>query len=283
VELRAGQVAVITGGASGIGLALALACASRGLDVVLADVEEVPLGQAVRQVGEAGTTVLGVPTDVTSPAQVDQLAATTLEQFGRVDLVCNNAGVTSLGPPMWDVPLADWEWVLSVNLGGVVNGIRAFVPHLVAQNAGHVVNTASMAGLSVAPRHGPYVASKHAVVGLSEALALELATTAPDVGVTVVCPGVVSTRIHEAARNRPDGSAGAADHGALEGEELDALMAWASSISGPPVSAAESAEVVLRAVEAGRLHAAPNGSLAGVRSRVDRVLSDLEEDLAPSG
>lgn len=275
MHLESGQVAVVTGAASGLGLALAESFASRGLSLVLADVERQALAEAVAGFEARDVSVIGVPTDVRFSAQLENLATATMNQYGRVDVVCNNAGVSTVGPPMWEVPDEDWRWVLSVNLGGVINGIRAFVLYLVGRDSGHVVNTASMAGISVAPRQGPYVASKHAVVALSESLAEELALAAPNVGVTVVCPGIVATRILLSERNRP---------GELQGpkydmseDELNRLIAWASTISGPEMAAGEAAELVVQAIEANRLHVAPNGSMQGARAWIDRMLSDLEQ------
>jgi NADP-dependent 3-hydroxy acid dehydrogenase YdfG len=252
---------------------LAESFAQRGLDVVLADVEADPLRQATSAIEALGVATLAVRTDVRVATDLEALADATLERFGRVDLVCNNAGVSSMPTPSWELSASDWEWVLSVNLNGVINGIRAFVPHLVAQNAGHVVNTASMAGISAAPWLGPYLASKHAVVALSEGLALELGQVAPDVGVTVVCPGLVATNIVGSDRNRPDDLPASA-HEIGENEVMD-LIGWSSTISGPEMTAAEAAVIVVAAVEANVLHVAPNGSIKGVHARVDRLLADL--------
>jgi NAD(P)-dependent dehydrogenase (short-subunit alcohol dehydrogenase family) len=274
MKLEQGRVAVVTGAASGLGLALAEALAARRLDLVLSDVETGALADAVKAVGASGASVIGVPADVRSADQVEALAAATLDRFGRVDVVCNNAGVTSHPTPAWEVERNDWEWVLSVNLGGVINGIRAFVPHLIAQNSGHIVNTASMAGISVAPGLGPYLASKHAVVALSEGLAQELALAAPGVGVTVVCPGMVTTNIHAAERNRPV-DLGVADR-RLGEAELSALIQWTTSISGEDMPASAAAGIVVRAIESGLLHVAPNGLSAGVRAWTDRLLADLD-------
>jgi NAD(P)-dependent dehydrogenase (short-subunit alcohol dehydrogenase family) len=273
VKLSRGQVAVVTGAASGLGRALAEALAARGLDLVLADVEAAPLADAVAALEATGRSVIGVPTDVRFAAQVDALAATTLAQFGHVDVVCNNAGVVSLPAPMWEVQQNDWEWVLSVNLGGVINGIRAFVPHLVAQNSGHVVNTASMAGVSAGPGIGPYLASKHAVVALSEGLAMELGDAAPNVGVTVVCPGVVDTNIVAADRNRP-GNLDVADRDVTVAA-LASLGDWASSITGDLMPAKDAADIVIRAIESNQLHVAPNGSTVGIKAWIDRLAADL--------
>jgi NADP-dependent 3-hydroxy acid dehydrogenase YdfG len=278
MQLEAGQVAVVTGAASGLGLAFAEAFAERGLNVVLADVEAEPLATAVKGIEATGAPAIGVTTDVRFEEQLDALATATLDRFGRVDLICNNAGVSSAGR-MWEIPPNDWKWVLSVNLGGVINGIRAFVPHLVAQNSGHVVNTASMAGVSILPRHGPYVASKHAVVALSDALAVDLAGSAPNVGVTVVCPGIVETQIHMAERNRPEDLA-VAQPGltGLSGDDLNLLIESSSTMSGPPMSAKDAAAIVLRAIESNKLHVAPNGTVAAARAWVNRLLTDLEAD-----
>jgi NAD(P)-dependent dehydrogenase (short-subunit alcohol dehydrogenase family) len=275
MELEPGMVAVVTGAASGLGLGLAHSFATRGLDVVLADIEAEPLDAAVEAVGEHGVRVLGVRTDVADLAQVQALASETLDRFGRVDIVCNNAGVSAVGPYMWETPDADWEWVLSVNLGGVVNGIRAFVPHLVAQNSGHVVNTASMAAITVTTRHAPYVASKFAVAGLSEALRAELDRAAPNVGVTVVFPGTMSTNIATANRNRPASLPMAPFE--FTDEVMADVMAWAGAISGPAMEPQEAAEIVVAAVEQDRLHVAPNAAPPAVRAWIEPLLADVVE------
>jgi NAD(P)-dependent dehydrogenase (short-subunit alcohol dehydrogenase family) len=207
VRLEPGQVAFVTGGASGIGRAMVNSFAARGLTVVLADVEQAALDTAVGELTESGATARGIPVDVRRPEDLDVAAEQVLGEFGRVDVLCNNAGVITARRPIWEHTADDWRWIVDVNLLGVAYGIRAFVPAMVAAGRGHVVNTASMAGLTTIPGggNGAYSATKHAVVGLSETLRLELATAAPEVGVTVLCPGPVPSRIHEAARNRPGG------------------------------------------------------------------------------
>jgi NAD(P)-dependent dehydrogenase (short-subunit alcohol dehydrogenase family) len=197
-----GKVAVVTGAASGIGNGMATRFAEEGMKVVLADIEEGPLADAEKKLADQGATVLAVPTDVTKGDQVDALAAKTFETFGTAHVVCNNAGVAT-GGPMWTLTEADWQWVLGVNLWGVIYGVRAFVGRMVEQGEGHVVNTASIAGLTSAPLMGPYNVSKHGVVTLSETLSGELALHGSPVKVSVLCPGWVNTRIHEADRNRP--------------------------------------------------------------------------------
>jgi NAD(P)-dependent dehydrogenase (short-subunit alcohol dehydrogenase family) len=273
VQLQPDQVAVVTGAASGIGLALAHACARRGLRVVLADVEVTALEAAAARLAEGGAEVAAVPTDVSEPGSVDELASATLERFGGVDLVANNAGVGGGGGPMWEVGPNDWSWTLGVNLTGVANGIRAFVPHLVAQGRGHVLNTASLAGLIAPPYMGPYVASKFAVVGMSEALAAELEQVAPGVGVTVLCPGYVATNIFSSERNRPDHLASERAAARLAPEARDAMVA---DILDRAMDPAEAAELALAGVEAGRLHVLTHADTHGlVADRLQRLLGGI--------
>lgn len=203
MELTAGKVAVVTGAASGIGLALAERFARAGLDVVLADVEQTALAAAEQKIAGLGAKTLAVPTDVSDEAAVQALAAESVDRFGAVHVVCNNAGVSSAADP-WFGPLSAWKWVLGVNLWGVIHGIRAFLPLLAVQGEGHIVNTASVAGL--VPGFAPsYDASKHAVVAISEDLYTAMKVAGLPVGVSVLCPGWVRTRILDAERNWPDG------------------------------------------------------------------------------
>ena len=196
-----GRGAFVTGGASGIGLAIARALADAGMKVMLADIEPGALDKAVRQLREAGAEVQAVLCDVSDRAAVERAAQQTLAAFGKVHVVCNNAGVGG-GGTMDEIPLADWDWVVGVDLMGVIYGIAAFLPHMKAHGeGGHIVNTGSMAGMLSPPGMGPYNACKHAVVTLSETLAAELAGSR--IGVSVLCPGWVNTRINESARNRP--------------------------------------------------------------------------------
>jgi NAD(P)-dependent dehydrogenase (short-subunit alcohol dehydrogenase family) len=199
MELTRGQVAVVTGGASGIGLALADRFARDGLDLVLADVEEDALAAAVAQIEARGVRAIGVRTDVSKEAEVQALAGVTIEQFGAVHVVCNNAGVAARSDP-WFGPLSSWEWVMGVNFWGIVHGCRAFLPHLVG--GGHIVNTASIAGLLTG--FGPsYDASKHAAVAMTEDLYNTVTAAGLPIGVSVLCPGWVRTNILDADRNWP--------------------------------------------------------------------------------
>ena len=188
------RAAVVTGAASGIGLALSERLLDEGMSVVLADVDPAALDTEVRRLTDAGATVLAVPTDVSDAAAVEDLAATAWSRFGAVHVVCNNAGVGP-GGVAWEIPEQVWRWVIDVDLWGVIHGIRAFVPRLVEQDIGHVVNTASVAGLVGTPGMAPYSAAKHAVVGLSQSLRRDLELAGSAVGVSVLCPGMTRTRM----------------------------------------------------------------------------------------
>jgi NAD(P)-dependent dehydrogenase (short-subunit alcohol dehydrogenase family) len=198
-----GRVAVITGAASGIGRGLARRCVREDMKVVLADIEEKALSRIAAELKTAGGSVLEVVTDVSKAGDVDALARKTLEIFGAVHLLCNNAGVGA-GTTVWESTLADWEWVLGVNLWGVIYGVRVFVPIMLAQDTDcHIVNTASIAGLTAYPGAGIYKVTKHGVVTLSETLYYELAERGAKVHVSVLCPSWVNTGILTASRNRP--------------------------------------------------------------------------------
>jgi NAD(P)-dependent dehydrogenase (short-subunit alcohol dehydrogenase family) len=198
----AAKVAVVTGAASGIGLALSRRLGADGMRVMMADIEEPALAAAARSLQAEGIEAVTAMTDVSDPDSVDALARATLDRFGAVHVVCNNAGVAG-GGPAWQIPLPTWNWIVGVNLFGIVHGMRSFVPHLIAQGEGHVVNTASIAGLVAGPWLSAYNATKHAAVAVSESLYHELAALGSPVGVSVLCPGFVRTRIGAADRNWP--------------------------------------------------------------------------------
>jgi len=198
-----GKVAVITGAASGIGRALAEKSAQQGMKLVLADVEENALKQAETELRGIGADVLAVQTDVSKAADVEVLAQQAFDTYGAVHLLFNNAGVGA-GTTVWESSLTDWQWVLGVNLWGVIHGVHYFVPRMLAQGSeGHIVNTASSAGLIASSGLGIYKVSKHGVVTLSETLALELAQRGAKIKVSALCPEWVNTRIMDAERNRP--------------------------------------------------------------------------------
>ena len=209
----AGKVAVVTGGASGIGLGLATRFAAEGMRLVLADIEDGALEAAAQGLRESGAEVLAVQTDAGDAASMDNLGERTLDHYGAVHIVCNNAGVGTHGR-MWELSVNDWEFVLRVNLWGVIHGVRVFAPHLIEQDEGHIVNTASMAGLVSVAGAGPYNVSKHGAVTLSETLSAELRDAGSNVGVSVLCPGLVATNLGASERNRP------ADLRELDAEEI---------------------------------------------------------------
>jgi NAD(P)-dependent dehydrogenase (short-subunit alcohol dehydrogenase family) len=202
-----GRVAVVTGAASGIGLALAMRLADEGMKVVLADIEEARLAAAQAAIRAKGGTAIAARANVMLEEDVIRLAETAFGAWGNVHVLCNNAGVSGgMGADgLWSIPAEDWNWVLGVNFSGVLYGIRHFVPRMLANSeAGHIVNTASVAGL-VTPASGPYTISKHGVVALSEMLYKDLKTRKAKLSASVLCPGWVDTKILESARNRPAG------------------------------------------------------------------------------
>ncbi|WP_342722616.1 SDR family NAD(P)-dependent oxidoreductase [Bradyrhizobium sp. B097] len=198
----AGRAAFVTGGASGIGLAMATAFAREGMKVMLADIETGALDKAIDALRVGGADVHGVVCDVADPASVDRAAQASFRAFGNVHVVCNNAGVAG-GGGIDQISVDDWRWVIDVNLMGVVHGIRSFLPHIRAHGeGGHIVNTASMAGMNAGLGVSPYSATKFAVVSLSEGLSAQLKPLG--IGVSVLCPSYVRTRIGESGRNRPE-------------------------------------------------------------------------------
>jgi len=198
-----GKVAVITGAASGIGRGIAERCVKEGMKVVLADIEEAGLTKAETELKALGGTTLGVRTDVSKRSDVELLARQALDAFGQVHLLFNNAGVAAGGAP-WEATWNDWEWVIGVNLWGVIHGVKVFTPLMLAQNTEcHIINTSSAAGLMAGDVSAPYSATKHAVVALSESLYLALQQRNSLVNVSVLCPGLVRTNIGNSERNRP--------------------------------------------------------------------------------
>jgi len=266
VENLKGKTAVVTGGASGIGRALCLAFAGEGANVVVADIDEAGMAETAAGVKKAGTRAVTVETDVTRLASVEALAERTWKELGGAHVLCNNAGVAIHGG-LDTATHRDWEWVLGVNLWGVIHGIEAFVPRMIAQKQpGHIVNTASMAGLIASQGLGVYNTSKYAVVGLSETLQKDLRQY--DIGVSVLCPMGVSTNIRSSERNRP------ADLQNPRGpEEND----WFQLI-GRYLAPEDVAGRVLRAVKANRLYVITHEEAREpLRRRFERMDKAFEE------
>jgi NAD(P)-dependent dehydrogenase (short-subunit alcohol dehydrogenase family) len=266
------RVAVITGAASGIGRALAERCAREGMKVVLADVELGALAEAEANLQAAGGTALAVRTDVSQAKDVEALAQKTLEAFGAVHLLCNNAGVATSGTVVWESRLTDWEWVIGVNLWGVIHGVRTFVPIMLAQDTEcHIVNTASMSGLISFPRGSVYAVTKHGVVTLSETLHHELAERGGKVKVSVLCPGLVKTRIVDCARNRPERLATTAAMGPVEAAGWETLRQQVQT-GMPP---AQVADAVFQAIREERFYILthPEGK-DWIRTRLEDILQE---------
>jgi NAD(P)-dependent dehydrogenase (short-subunit alcohol dehydrogenase family) len=274
----AGKVAVVTGAASGIGLALAERLAAEGMRVVLADIEAGPLGEVESRMNGAGHEVASLVTDVSRGADIEALAEFTLRKYEAVHVLCSNAGV-GIGGALWEHTARDWEWLLGVNLWGVVHGVRTFVPIMLRQGEEcHIVHTASAAGLDARPWLGMYSASKYAVVAISEALQQELSMTGAKIGVSVLCPAIVNTRIGEAERNRPlelsnDSGAAPPPQAQAFGEAFRAMLA-----SGIP--AADVAEAVVEAVRSNRLYILTNPeTVERVNQRAARVTGSMQAEV----
>jgi NAD(P)-dependent dehydrogenase (short-subunit alcohol dehydrogenase family) len=245
-ELR-GKVAVVTGAASGIGRAMAERFAREGMKLVLADIQEKPLAAARDAIAAGGVEAIAVPTDVSRWEQVDALARRAREAYGAAHVVCNNAGV-AVGGVSWETSPEDWEWAFGVNQWSVVHGIRAFVPAMIAQGEGHVVNTASLAGLITTPGMAAYCATKHAVVAISECLHLDLAVTGhgSKVHVSVVCPEWVKTNICDSESARPASLPPRASKSLTPQQEMMGGIVRAAVAGGIPP--ADVAEQVLQAI-----------------------------------
>jgi NAD(P)-dependent dehydrogenase (short-subunit alcohol dehydrogenase family) len=281
-ELR-GKVAVVTGAASGIGLALAKRLGTEGMRLVLADVEPAALAGAKAALEGAGVDCVAVPTDVTRADAVAALAERTLDVFGAVHVVCNNAGVFA-GGLSWEAPLSDYEWVLGVNTWGVIHGVRNFVPILLRQGEpAHVVNVASMAALTSGPLSAAYFMSKHAVLALSESLFLELRQKGAPIGVSVVCPELIATRIGDADRNRPPHWKRGDAPASPERDLVEGAIRIATRTQGAPPETI--AERTLAAIREDRFYVlAPEGDpwRTAAHARLDAIRHERNPGMPPS-
>ncbi len=274
------KVAVVTGAASGIGHALAEKSAQEGMKVVLADVEERALKQAEEELKASSAEVLAVRTDVSQARDVERLAQQAFATYGAVHLLFNNAGVAA-GTTVWESSLADWQWVLGVNLWGVIYGTRSFVPRMLEQDTeGHIVNTASIAGLASGPG-GIYAVTKHGVVALSETLYHELALRGAKIKVSVLCPGFVNTRIMDAARNRPAELQNDPAEGKVSPQEETMLQFMRQAIQAgmPPHQVAD---IVFKAIRDETFYILPHPEWKeAIRARMEAILQERNPTLVP--
>ncbi len=271
----AGKVAVVTGAASGLGRAMALAFAAEGMHVALADVDEANLSRAADEVRARGVKALTQRVDVSKGEEVDALAERAAAELGGAHLVCNNAGVSPLGAA-WENTLADWRWALGVNLWGVIHGVRAFAPRFIAQDEGHIVNTASVAGLIAPPGMGIYNVTKHAVVALSESLFHDLRERKSKVGVSVLCPAYVPTGISDSERNRPAELANPVEEKSAEQLARQAMLKKA--VASGKISADEVAQAVVAAVRTDRFYILTHPRIKGA---IEARMQDILEERAP--
>jgi len=273
MENWSGRVAVITGGASGIGRGMAEAFIAEGMKVVIADIERSALDATTEQLNAQGAEVVGVECDVSKPESVDALAKAALDAFGAVHVLCNNAGVAGGGAgPSWEHPLDEWDWVLGVNLMGVVHGIRSFVPILLEQgDGGHIINTASIAGLINGG--GSYGVSKHAVVALSESLFAELAQLGPNIGVSVLCPGWVNTRIIESERNRPEAPREVSGEQAPQAEAMRKIV---TDLIQGGLDPREVGNIVVEAIRVRRFYVLTHPWQSMIEHRMQNILQDRD-------
>ena len=261
-----GRTAAVTGAASGLGRAMALAFADEGMHLALADVDEKGLALTKEEIERKGVKASSTRVDVSRASDVDAFAASLKE----VHVVCNNAGVSPVGP-LWENTPADWQWALGVNLWGVIHGVRAFVPRLVAQGEGHVVNTASVAGLISPPGMGIYNVTKHAVVALSESLYHDLRVQGSPVGVSVLCPAYVPTGISNSERNRPQELA----NPALSERQMALKQNLKKAVSSGKLTADDVARAVVAAIKENRFYILTHPRIKGaIQARMEDVLQE---------
>lgn len=273
----AGKVAVITGAGSGFGLEFARAAAKHRMKLVLGDVQEDALDAALRELRAAGAEAIGVRVDVSKAEEVKRLADRALESYAEAHLLFNNAGVAGGGGYLWESSLSDWQWLLGVNVMGVVHGIRAFVPLMLEQDCEcHIVNTASAAGLVSAPLMGVYNVSKHAVVTISETLFHDLRVARSRIGVSVLCPAFVPTGIHDSERNRP---ADLVERAPPTESQIAARKQTEKAVSSGKLTAAEVAQKTFQAVREDRFYVITHPKL--LRS-VELRLQDIVQQREPS-
>jgi NAD(P)-dependent dehydrogenase (short-subunit alcohol dehydrogenase family) len=270
-----GKTAVITGGASGMGFAMAESFARVGMNIVLADVELGALKEAAERIEALGVTAVPVQADVSDEADMDHLGEIVRERFGAPEILCLNAGVAGGGGPTDQLTTNDWKWAIDVNLYGIVHGLRVFLGDMRRANAGHVVVTASVAGLTSFPGSIPYNATKHAAVTIAEGLYSELAEAGSDVAVHCLCPGVVSTNIHKSERNRPKELQNAEGEEQVPSPEYENFM---EQLYGTAKQPPEVAELVFQAILKGQFWIQTDGYY---REAIKARHQSIENDTNP--
>lgn len=271
-ELK-GKIAVVTGAGSGIGRELVVACAREGMNVMLADIDEKGMRETLMAIAQLGVRAESMRCDVAKPGDLDALAARAWERFGAVHLVFNNAGVAVAGP-VWAATLEDWKWTLDINLMGVVHGVRSFVPRMLADGyEGHIVNTASVAGLVNIPGSAVYCVSKHGVVSLSECLHHDLRVAKASIGVSVLCPAYVNTGIGDSQRNRP------VDLAATNPLAAPYEEAVRQALLHGKLTAADVGRATLDAVKAGRFYIITHEKIKGA---IETRMRDILDGRSPT-
>lgn len=272
METFEGKVAVVTGGASGLGLAMAQRFADAGMNVVIGDIEAEPLAMAEAAITAKGVKVLAQRIDVAKAEDVEALAASAYRRFGAVNVLCNNAGIGGSQGTMWELSVEDWRWVIDVDLWSVVHGVRSFVPRMIESGQeAHVVNTASVAGLVSGAVGGPYTVAKFGVVALSEQLYYELGRAGHRIGVSVLCPGFVNTNIYDSGRNR---QAEYGETNVAPSPDAEQRRAMLQAMRNTMLQPEEIGELVFEAVRTRNLYIIPTGSEAldnAVRNRFENV------------
>ena len=284
MEKFEGGTAVVTGGASGMGLAMAQRFADAGMNIVLGDIEAEPLAMAEASIAAKGVGVMAVRTDVARSDDVAALADSAFGRFGKVNILCNNAGVGGSPGASWELSAEDWQWVIDVDLWSVIHGVRNFVPRMIASGEeGHIVNTASVAGLVTGLVGTPYQVAKFGVVALSEQLFYEFGRGGHKLGVSVLCPGLVNTNIYDSGRNRQPEYGAAANTAAPEAAQVRTFI---DAIRPTMLQPSDIAEMVFEAVRTRNLYIVPTGSEnldKAVRSRLENVTERRNPEIEAVG
>ncbi len=279
------KTAVVTGAASGIGLGMTEAFASRGMRVVMADIEAAVLDKEVERLTRANFQVTPCVTDVSSIGSVQDLMKTAIDHYGTVHVLCNNAGVSGGSGAIWETTERDWQWVMGVNLDGILNGLRAFIPHMLEHGEpSHIVNTSSIAGMMTGGG-SPYGISKHAVSRLSEGLYFDLLARQASIGVTCLCPGIINTNIINSGRNRPEHLANAGTPGTLSPEQQKGMQGFIDYFKDQGMAPRQVGDLVAEAMLANQFYLFTQDEFMPlIKSRFDNIVDEknpIQPDALP--